>query len=78
MNSKPELWALHIEGPDDIFAMPSKEAAEAHAVILNERLPDHCRAVAKPWPHSAEAHAEDMRSNLKEEAFSAAFGDNDA
>ncbi len=76
MPETTELWALHIEGPDDIYAMPSKEAAENHARILNDYFNDPRRegyfflrqAFAVHWPYSAEAHAEDMRENLK--AFS--------
>lgn len=29
MNNK--LWALHVPGPDDLYAAPSKEEAEALA-----------------------------------------------
>lgn len=71
-----ELWAIHIQGPDDLFAMPSKEAAESHAEILNkefkarksdrgENYPTITVAVI-PWPGSAESHASNMAEHLKE------------
>ena len=59
------LWCLHIIGPDDVHAAPSK----AHALRAAARFNDHfegiangvlCRAVAEPWPHSAESHAESV------------------
>lgn len=63
------LWALHIKGPDDIYAMPSERAAKAHADILNhhfQRTHSSVQADVVPWPYSAEAHAENMRENLKD------------
>lgn len=66
-----ELWALHIEGPDDILAAPSKEAAEERARQLNEiwakaeaAQPSEnwpvMNAVVVPWTGSAENHARDL------------------
>lgn len=61
------LWCLHILGPDDIHAAPSKEHAERAAERFNEIYGPvaasagvMCRAVAAPWPHSPESHAEDV------------------
>ena len=72
------LWAIHIQGPDDLFAMPSKEAAESHAEILNkefkarkieggENYPTINVAVI-PWNGSAESHANNMTEHLKDAA----------
>lgn len=62
-----ELWCLHILGPDDVHAAPSKEHAERAAERFNEihgpvaaSAGVMCRAVAAPWPHSPESHAEDV------------------
>jgi hypothetical protein len=76
MTPTPELWALHIQGPDDLFAMPSKEAAQQQADILNaefkarkaergDNYPIITVAVI-PWGGSAESHAASMAEHLKE------------
>lgn len=64
-----ELWAVHIEGPDDIEAASSREAADARADELNawaarkHVADDGIVFLAKvvAWPYSTEAHAEDLR-----------------
>lgn len=68
-----DLWAMHIPGPDDIYAAPSKEAAEHMAKLHNASMDaffeKHPRtqddpskvcvtAVVVPWPFGAEDHAE--------------------
>ena len=64
-----ELWCIHIEGPDDIVAMPHRLLAERDARLMNDNWRNRAnpsendplfRAVAKPWPYSPEQHAEDM------------------
>lgn len=78
MNTPTELWAIHIQGPDDLYAMPCKEAAESHAAILNdefkarkiergENYPSITVAVV-PWTGSAEAHADSMKEHLRGQA----------
>jgi hypothetical protein len=71
--TETELWAVHIEGPDSMLAMPSKEEAEKRADELNagyaqyaskpgrqaERLAKW-HAVVVPWPGTAEGHAEEL------------------
>lgn len=63
-----ELWAMHVQGPDDMWAAPSKERAEAAAKALNdfwaEKIaskndPDYpvVNAVVVPWDGTPEAHA---------------------
>jgi hypothetical protein len=64
----PELWALHVEGPDSVIPMASKEEAEAKAKELNDGYEEYAKTaspnaprwhgVVIPWPHSAEDHAE--------------------
>lgn len=68
-----QLWALLIEGPDDLYAMPSRKNAEVHASILRphfERMAagKGITLIPKviPWPHSAEAHAANMKEHLKD------------
>lgn len=67
------LWALLIEGPDDLYAMPSWKDANAHANILRshfERISAEKDVTlvpnVVPWPHSADAHAANMREHLKD------------
>lgn len=66
---EPALWGVHVEGPDDIEASPSKEDAQIRADSLNQwatekRLADVCiqfNAKVVPWPFTPEAHTEDLR-----------------
>ena len=66
------LWCVHLVGPDDVWAMPSKAAAEAEAARTNEAIAiedakhvgdphwPHARAIVIPWPYSADRHAEEL------------------
>jgi len=62
------LWCVHVQGPDDVIAMPSKSAALEHANDLNALFGRHpyeegdpiMRAVVIEWPHSADSHAADL------------------
>jgi hypothetical protein len=66
MSRSHKLYAVHILGPDDIFAAPSKEAAERAAKSVNDwfstnRWPDvEVKAVVIEWPFSEELHASDV------------------
>lgn len=59
-----QLWAVHVEGPDDIHPAASKEAAEKHAREINEweakrekhPLDPIIRAVVVPWEWGANQH----------------------
>lgn len=65
--TETELWAVYIEGPDSIRAMPSKDAAEKRVKELNagyaqyaghqaERIAKwHAEVVS--WTGTAEEHA---------------------
>lgn len=67
-----ELWAVHVEGPDDVLAMRSRTDAETHAQLINDMYekfrnrPDHSEldgrwhAVVVPWPYDAVGHAESL------------------
>lgn len=59
------LWAVHVQGPDDIIPAPTHAEAEAACVLLNAawaRIPkqgeEHVwpRAAVVQWPHSRDAH----------------------
>lgn len=64
-----KLWALHILGPDDVYAAPSEEEATACAKQINDLLSARVNqntnyppidALVILWPFSAEAHAADL------------------
>lgn len=42
-----ELWCIRVPGPDDVFAMANKEAAEAAVVKHNEWITDWYENEAK-------------------------------
>ena len=58
------LWCVHVQGPDDLIAMPSKDAADLQAAKINKSIgrdwehgDPEITAIATFWPYSAEAHA---------------------
>ena len=70
-----DLWAIHVQGPDDIIAVADREEGEKYAKGYNDayvkftQRPDHnpsldgrWHAVVIPWPEdwSAEDHAEEV------------------
>lgn len=67
-NADLTLWCVHVLGADDVYAAPSHDAAVVRARELNKTVfarvntPDDvlCFAYAAPWPHSKQAHADDM------------------
>ena len=73
-NMETKLWALLIPGPDEVWAMASKEQAEAdaerhNAVLAKNNLPEKWGVPAEAvqaqvieWPYSAEEHAESLMS----------------
>ncbi|MGE8367018.1 hypothetical protein [Cupriavidus sp.] len=68
MSDASTLWAIHVEGPDDIIAVPSRDAAEREAVLLNQQFASvpkskHApvaRAVVIEWPYTAAGHAQSL------------------
>lgn len=72
-----ELWAIHMLGPDDVVAAPSKQAAERVAANFNafyeahkhERTHD-VRVVAEviEWTHGPVEHAKDVLASFAEYA----------
>ena len=69
-NANLVLWCVHVLGPDDVYAAPSHDAAVITAREWNkiihrrtEPLDDVlCFAYAAPWPHSTEAHVENVKN----------------
>lgn len=76
MNAGPELWAVHVHGPDDVLAAESREAAETEAREINEWWAAHWAerpgislslyAVAEPWPFSDGDHAANLARREEE------------
>lgn len=59
------LWCLHVLGPDEVHAAPSKAHAEQAVAIFNATFPRgegevRVEAVVAPWPHSEKSHAESV------------------
>ena len=62
-----ELWCVHVNGPDDVHAAPSKAEAERAAAHLNayfsqEPLDDlrvSAEVILWPWPPAS--HADSVR-----------------
>lgn len=69
-----ELWAVLIQGPDEMYAVQSKEQGEVIVKRMNDtwkampegfgdrqRPPGYAmHAIVTPWIHSAESHARDL------------------
>lgn len=78
MNIENKLWALLIPGPDDVWAMPTKEAADEAAekhnkaietALLAERFcvpKESVQARVIEWPYSADEHAKAMEDGEPE------------
>ncbi|HHQ2709903.1 TPA: hypothetical protein ACSPNY_001716 [Pseudomonas aeruginosa] len=54
---RPELWAVHAQGPDELYAGFSREDAEKHAAELNalpmpEGIAVGAVVVPSPWPEA--------------------------
>lgn len=56
----PELWAVHVQGPDELYAAFSREDADQHAAVLNALpVPPGVNAgslgavvIRSPWPEA--------------------------
>ncbi|MBN0715483.1 hypothetical protein JTM06_12760 [Pseudomonas aeruginosa] len=54
---RPELWAVHAQGPDELYAAFTREDAEKHAAELNalpmpEGIAVGAVVVPSPWPEA--------------------------
>jgi hypothetical protein len=71
-----KLWALLVPGPDDLWPMPSHEAADEAAQRHNKivdadnwpypELRESSRARVIEWPYGAESHTKIMESGEAE------------
>lgn len=60
------LWAIHVAGIDDIYAMPSKEEAQVQADIFNSASVTGAKVVTViQWPYTPEAHAANMKEFME-------------
>jgi hypothetical protein len=74
MSANNRLWAILIQGPNDVWAMPS-EAAAFDAIAKHNAAVDSvswplkdvpksdCYASVIEWPYSAEEHAEELEND---------------
>lgn len=74
---KETLYAIHMQGPDDVIAAPSKAAAEAVVKNFNQFWEDHKHerqhdvrvvAVVIEWPYGEIEHARDVLASFGEYA----------
>ena len=64
---KKELWCVHIIGPDDLYAAPSKEEAEERVAAQNDWINNDpklresgIQAEVLIWPYTSESHADSL------------------
>lgn len=65
------MWAVHVEGPDDLYACPDRDTSEALALVLNRQFERHAKpddppmaATVVKWPYGYEtwkADSEQLR-----------------
>lgn len=74
---KEVLYAIHMQGPDDVIAAPSKAAAEAVVKNFNQYWEDHKAgrghdvhivAAVVEWTHGPVEHAKDVLASFGEYA----------
>lgn len=77
ITAQADLWCIHIPGPDEVHAAPSKEAADhmaakhnaAMATFYSSGAPnlefapsiENVQAVAIKWPYDQQSHADELR-----------------
>lgn len=68
------LWASHVIGPDEMWAMPSHAEAVARSDKLNAHVNSKprgeydalCFAYPTPWDGTRDGHADDMKEQAAE------------
>ena len=61
MTDQDQMWAVHVQGPDDMHACPDREVADALALLLNRQFQRYSgddpqmKAEVVPWPYGYEA-----------------------
>lgn len=75
------MWAVHVQGPDDVMAAPDKEVADAVCVVLNAQFKRHAKpgdpllhAAVIEWPYGYEAWSAE-KDQLRFEVAPAAQGE---
>lgn len=72
---EPEpLWAVHVQGSDDIIPQASRKAADQFKSLLDDLDAENaarpmypkCSAVIVEWPGTREEHAEALRREAEE------------
>ena len=66
--TESKLWAVHLEGPDDVYPAPTKEEAEAACTLINAAVARQTGRSEAPmvtakaivWPGSIEAWANEV------------------
>ena len=71
------MWAVHVEGPDDLYVCFDRETAEALTLVLNRQFERHTKQDDPPmtakvvkWPYGYEAWKADSEQ-LRFEAVKA-------
>lgn len=61
------LWCLHLQGPDEVIPAPTQAHAQKAADAINAYDDTGLvRAIAAPWPHSDQSHADDVGKFITE------------
>jgi hypothetical protein len=63
MSDKQKMWAVQVNGPDDVHACADREVADALALVLNRQIQRHGPMPGSPavvaevieWPYGYEA-----------------------
>lgn len=62
MSEDTKMWAVHVQGPDDIHACPDREVADALALLLNRQFERYnnqndpvMTAAVIEWPYGYES-----------------------
>ena len=60
--SATTMWAVHVQGPDDMYACPGRDVADALALVLNRQFAKHTdpnyppmKAEVVAWPYGYES-----------------------
>jgi hypothetical protein len=61
MNNQLKMWAVHVQGPDDLHACPDRDVADALALLLNNQFQRDASpgcplmvATVTEWPYGYE------------------------
>jgi hypothetical protein len=86
MPTAPTLWALHVQGPDDIVAEPDRGSAERNAAQLNDwyesvtkrddydpEMFPRVHAEVIEWPFSPQAHVDALAEQAEPEIVDVAI-----